>query len=161
MNRKLSPYELQLSKEILKLSKLNGSLIGSLEGILHLNIDSDIKIDIAETVREAKIASMQKELSTSNLCHKIVEICFNHFDIPVEKALSDSRKPNVIKPKYFSMYFMREELSLSDSDIGRYFNHNHASIIYAIKTMSGYIELDKAYKIEYKALKEKIKLIYI
>lgn len=161
MNRKLSPYELQLSREILKLSKLNGSLIGSLEGILHLNIDSNIKIDIAETVRDAKIASMQKELSTKNLCHKIVEICFDHFDIPVEKALSDSRKPNVIKPKYFSMYFMREELSLSDTNIGRYFNHNHASIIYALKTMSGYIELDKAYKLEYKELKEKIKEIYI
>ena len=59
------------------------------------------------------------------------------------------------------MYFMRKELSLSDTEIGRYFNNNHSSVIYALKTISGYIELDKNYKIEYKELKEKIKEIYI
>lgn len=160
MNRKPTTYEIQLSQEILKLSKLNGSLIGSLEGILHLNIDSEIKIEIANTIRDAKIYNMNKELNSRNLCHKIVEVCFNYFDVDVRKALAEDRKHNVIQAKHFSMFFMKEELNLTDSEIGRYFNNNHSTVIHAIKRMTGYVEMDKVYQKYYKEIKEDLKIIY-
>jgi chromosomal replication initiation ATPase DnaA len=161
MNKKLSSYEIELSREILKLNKLNGTLLGTLEGMLRLSLDSAVKVEIAETIREARIYNMQTALNTKNLSHKIVEICFDYYNINVEKALDDSRQTEIIKARNFAIHFMKVELNLSSTDISRYFNKTHATILHSLQVTKDRIDFDKAYIKEYKILKDKINSIYI
>lgn len=161
MHKKLTPYELTLTREIMKLNRLNGSLLGSLEALLRLDLDGDIKSEIGDVIKQCRLENMQNTLDQNNLSTKITTICFAHFNLPTEKALDDSREAEVIKAKYFGMYFMKEELNLSTSDIGRYFNKSHSTVIHALNKMKDYLEIDKSYVAEYEALKSKMKLIYI
>ena len=63
------------------------------------------------------------------------------------KALKNhTRKDEIVLSRQFIFYFMRKYTNSSLSKIASYYNKDHATVIYAIKTIRDRVETDKIFR---------------
>jgi chromosomal replication initiation ATPase DnaA len=85
----------------------------------------------------------------------IITIVYNHFDIPY--TVTKSRKQEFGMPMSISMYFARKYTILSYTDIGRYWNRDHATVLHNEKKVRTFMEVEKEYKRDILEIDEKLK----
>jgi competence CoiA-like predicted nuclease len=83
---------------------------------------------------------------------EIIQTVADYFNIPVESALTTSRKKEFVNVRAISMYFIKEKIrGISLYKIGTYFpgkakTKDHATVIFLINNVKCYMENDKCYK---------------
>lgn len=79
-------------------------------------------------------------------CTSIVNTICNHQDCDIDLVLTNTREGKITKCRQLCMYFVRKNTKLSLKEIGVLFNRNHATVLFAIKTVKNLCDTDKAYK---------------
>jgi hypothetical protein len=92
----------------------------------------------------------------------IIVIVSEYFKQPIDMVLSTCQKKEYVKVRQISMYFMRLYIkNIGLKTIGAQFpgkpNYkDHASVLYSVKKVNGYIEIDKYFKRDIDVLDKKI-----
>ena len=64
--------------------------------------------------------------------HVIQKVC-DYYHIDQESLKGNSRKPDVVVPRFMSQYLLKKEMNLTYKSIGNLFGRKHTSIIHAIQ----------------------------
>jgi len=97
------------------------------------------------------------KLTEITIIKKIEAVICGGERVSIEAIHTKSRKRELVLPRQIIMYFACElDESLSWAKIGEYFLKDHATAIYAHKTISNLIDTDKNIKIRMKRYKIKI-----
>lgn len=76
----------------------------------------------------------------------INEVC-RVYNITADEIRSDRRNSSVVLPRQIAMYIMSKETSMTQNEIGQYFSgKDHATVIYAIRTLKTKMETDHSIK---------------
>jgi predicted RNase H-like nuclease (RuvC/YqgF family) len=92
----------------------------------------------------------------------IIVIVSDYFNIPIDRVLSTCRKEEYVKVRHISMYFMKNYIKgIGLKEIGKNFPGktdyvDHATVLHGIKSVKGYIDVDKYYKRDIDILDTKI-----
>lgn len=83
----------------------------------------------------------------------IIKVC-EYFNMTKESLIlnNSSRMREYITVRQFIWYFLREHTRMSYSEIGSLFNKDHATALYAVKSLSGFLEFDKKTIEDYREL---------
>lgn len=77
---------------------------------------------------------------------RIISVVCNYFDVPQEQVIGTSRKREYVVARQMAMILMRENTTLSTTDIGSYFagegkgSKDHSTVIYACTTIRDSME---------------------
>lgn len=78
--------------------------------------------------------------------------------VPLLDMQSISRKKELVNARQIAMYLMKQRRAGSLVSIGRYFNRDHSTVIYAVQTVNDLMDTEKAYKKKVKEIDGKIGL---
>lgn len=70
----------------------------------------------------------------------------NHFKFEIWQLKGTSRKFEVTKARYIAIYEIRRSTTLSSIKIGKIFNRDHSTILYALDTYNDLLVFDKAFQ---------------
>ncbi len=87
---------------------------------------------------------------------KIQKVVAEHFGIKTSSLSDANRQKNIAKARQIAMYLAKTLTSDSLPKIGREFAKNHATVIYAVKSVQEMIEKDASFSKEIKVLEEKL-----
>jgi hypothetical protein len=90
------------------------------------------------------------------MIRKIESIICDGEGYTLEQIHNCSRKMGVKETRQLIMYFARKETDLSLDSIGGYFNKDHATVLNAIKVISGYIDTDSIFRTKIGTYQSKI-----
>ena len=76
----------------------------------------------------------------------IIEIASQESGIAVASIKSNSRHKSVIRPRHAAMYIARNLLGMPYQQLGRIFNRDHSSVIFAVKEADKRIWRDEKFK---------------
>ena len=77
----------------------------------------------------------------------IKEMVAEHYNIPVDKLGSKTRKQDVALARHLSIYFSKEYTKNSLKSIGKYFGgRDHSTILHSCKTIKDRMDTDVAFK---------------
>lgn len=132
--------------------ELEGALI-SLLAQSSLN-KKEITIDLAKVVVDKFIKNNTREI-TIDYIQKVVS---DYFNVPIELLISNSRKREAVLSRQFAMFFSKKLTKQSLASIGfQCGDKDHATVLYACKTISNLVETDKRYKVYVEELEKRIK----
>jgi chromosomal replication initiator protein len=87
----------------------------------------------------------------------IFQIVCNHYGFSVEHASRKTRKREVVEARQVSMYFAKHMTRDSLATIGmKIGGKDHATVLYACKTINNLIDSDKKFAEEIRSLYEKV-----
>lgn len=78
----------------------------------------------------------------------IVNIVCDLYNIYPKKIFQDTRKRELTKCRQISMYIARQLTELSLSEIGAYFNKDHATVLHSVKAVQKDIDTNRVFKTE-------------
>lgn len=78
------------------------------------------------------------------------------YNVNVSDILGDSRKQPLVMPRQIAMYLAHDITGLSLVEIGKVFNRDHTTVIYAREKIDGMAKADENFYQEISALSEKI-----
>lgn len=82
---------------------------------------------------------------------KIISIVNEYFDV---NCLENNRRKTTVMPRQIAMYYARLYTILSCEEVGMFFNRDHSSVSYSIKSVKNYIDVDKNFRADIKKLDE-------
>ncbi len=133
--------------------ELEGALI-SLLAQSSLN-NKVITLDLAKQMIDKFVKNTTREISIDF----IQKIVCDHFNIPVEKIASKTRKRDVVQARQLAMWFSKKLTKASLASIGAQCgNKDHATVLHACRTVSNLLETDKSYKSNILELEKKFKI---
>jgi len=106
-----------------------------------------------ETVRDvvAETVGMPSNLTTA----LIGEIISREFNVSYKDLQSRSRKKIITFPRQVAMYLGRKHTEESLDQIGKIFNRNHATVLYAVKVVSELCRCDTSVRRQVEILDQK------
>lgn len=87
---------------------------------------------------------------------KIISAVADEYGVTVDEILGESRKRKISDARLMSICLIRQKCKLTVNAIGEIFGRSHATICRDSKRMMELTEYDKATKLHYLHLKEKI-----
>ena len=81
---------------------------------------------------------ISKEMILKNVCE--------HFGVTQQELKARGRKRHLSDARSIISYFLKKNTKLSLTDIGKEIYRDHSTVIYYIKKVSGFIEMDKKYR---------------
>ena len=84
--------------------------------------------------------------SSKNKENIIEKVCL-HFDLEISQVYLKSRLRDIIEARSIIMYLLHKHLRMSCTDVGRVFNKDHATVLHACKKVSGFMDVDKSYRV--------------
>jgi len=107
-----------------------------------------------ETVRDvvAETVGMPSNLTTA----LIGEIISREFNVSYKDLQSRSRKKIITFPRQVAMYLGRKHTEESLDQIGKIFNRNHATVLYAVKVVSELCRCDTSVRRQVEILDQKM-----
>ena len=69
---------------------------------------------------------------------------------------SEKRKSEILIPRQVAMYIMREKLSISLNDTGKYFNRDHATVYSAVEKIGNKLKVDENFANDVKEITKRI-----
>ncbi|MDD3877806.1 MAG: chromosomal replication initiator protein DnaA [Bacteroidales bacterium] len=115
----------------------------------------EVNLDLAKQLINNIVKEVDKEVSI-DLIQKIV--C-DYFKVSVNMLNSTSRKREIVQARQLAMYFSKKHTKSSLQNIGtRCGNKDHATVLYACRTVNNLIETDKQFS---KSVEEIDKIILI
>lgn len=97
----------------------------------------------------------------------IINVVCNHFKLTKQTICSLSRREDIARARQICFYLYRVTYDKKDVTLinlpnlffGR--SQNHATVLYSIKTIAGFIEVDKGFKRLYEDIKKDIDFILL
>ncbi len=86
----------------------------------------------------------------------INKIVANYYHLKPEQMFSKTRQREICEPRQVSIFLMLEFVTKNKSEIGRFYDLNHATIINAEKRIEDIAEFDKNLRADLLFLREKI-----
>ena len=135
--------------------------IRELEGVLislmaHANLnDKEIDINLAKEVVQKFITQENKTVSVHNIAKLVAE----HFDVPLEKLNSKTRKRDIVIARQLSMFLAKNFTESSLKTIGHNFGgKDHSTVIYSIKTVQNLMDTDDVFRDTVEELEKKVEM---
>ncbi len=162
LEKKMENEGLELPKDVIEFICFNiKNNIRELEGVLisliaqsSLN-NRNIDLLLTKEVIENFINNISKEITVAN----IQSLVADHFDVPVEKLHSKTRKRSVVLARQLSMYLAKKLTKQSLKAIGKTFGgRDHSTVIYSINAVKDLIDTDAIIRQTVKELEKKIKM---
>lgn len=91
---------------------------------------------------DAKDYIGEQEQKIGSTIEKIVAVVAKFYNLKPEKMKKRTRKAEIIKPRQVAIYLLRDMIGLSFPSIGRIFNLDHTTILYAFEKISDSIDKD-------------------
>ena len=115
----------------------------------------EITIDVINKCLKSKITAVK---SVGNISiDKIMEIVANYYDLTVPDIRGKKRTQSTAIARQIAMYLSTQYTRLSTTQIGKYFNKEHGTIIHAAKKIKKRIDEDKKLKSEVINIENRIK----
>lgn len=150
LNKKAHQDGIRLEKEII--SYMAENIVGSvreLEGALislmaHATlIKEELTLDFAKSKINQLIKKPKKDITISY----IKKVVCDYYGVKLEDITTKSRKQEIVQARQVAMYFAKKYTKASLSTIGAEIgNKDHATVLYAHKTVNNLQETDKLYK---------------
>ena len=103
----------------------------------------EYSIELAQSIIEKSVKNSQCDLTIDH----IQQIIADYFNLDIESLHSKTRKRNVVQARQLAMFFSKKytksPLSTIGSQIGQ---RDHATVLYACKTVENLIETDREFK---------------
>jgi len=141
-------------------SKISSS-VRDLDGAIRKLLANKMLADEEITIEAAK--TIAYEYSKNNVvsgisAEKIQKAVAAHYEINLASLSANTRAIKIARPRQIAMYLAKHLTNASLPQIGREFgNKNHATVIYAIKSVQKSIDSDAAFAREIKAIEDKIR----
>jgi chromosomal replication initiator protein len=133
--------------------ELEGALISMLAQATLNN--KEITLEVAESILGKINKAKKKEYTIDGIQKTICE----HFDMPVVNLQSKTRKREIVQARQIAMYFCKSLTNASLASIGSQIgNKDHATVLYACKTVNNLIEMDKNFKAQIEQIDNKLRL---
>ncbi len=140
-------------------SKITSS-VRDIDGALRKLMANKIFAGEEISLQAAKnIALEYSKASLNNIItiEKIQKAVAEHYEIKVSSLTSSTRERSIARPRQIAMYLAKQLTSDSLPKIGKALgNKNHATVIYAIKTVMQMMESDALFSREVKEIQDKI-----
>lgn len=152
----------EIDGKILELlaSKISSS-VRDLDGALRKLLANKFLANEEITLDNARIiaAEYSKISATTGISiEKIQKVVATHYEIKVTSLLANTRSRSIARPRQIAMYLAKTLTNASLPQIGRELgNKNHATVIYAIKSVQENIEKDAVFAREIKSLEDAIR----
>lgn len=134
--------------------------VRDLEGVLisllaHSTLtDVPIEIELAEKIIN-RIVNVTKK---TNTVEKIRDAVCEYFSVSLEDIFTKSRKREIVQARQIAMYLSKQMTQSSLSYIGNAIGkRDHATVLYACKTVNDLMEIDKSFRNKVKEIEEKLK----
>ena len=124
-------------------------------GVKHRDLDGAIRKIAANSILEEEQISKEmidnilqeyNNCSQGNISVKsIKKVISTYFSIKVSLFSEANRSKDVAKARQIAMYFSKTLTSLSLPKIGKEFNKNHATVLYAVKAIEKEMEKDASF----------------
>ncbi len=162
LEAKMSQEGLDLPYDVIEFISYNiKNNIRELEGVLISLVAQstlnrrEIDLDLAKEVIKNFVSQMSKEI-TVDFIQKLVA---DHFDVPVEKLKSQTRKRGIVIARQLSMYLAKNLTNKSLKAIGENFGgRDHSTVIYSCKAVQDLLDTDMIFKDTVADLEKKIKM---
>lgn len=133
--------------------ELEGALISMLAQATLNN--KEITLEVAESILGKINKAKKKDYTIDGIQKTICE----HFEMPVENLQSKTRKREIVQARQIAMYFCKSLTNASLASIGSQIgNKDHATVLYACKTVNNLIEMDKSFKAQIDQINTKLRL---
>jgi len=152
----------EIDGKILELlaSKISSS-VRDLDGALRKLLANKFLANEEITLDSARLIAAEyskTSASTGISIEKIQKAVAAHYEIKVASLLANTRSRNIARPRQIAMYLAKTLTSSSLPQIGRELgNKNHATVIYAVKSVQEMIEKDVVFAREIKRLEDVIR----
>ena len=114
-----------------------------------------IDLDLVREVVDQFVIHESREISVENIKRLVAE----HFELPLEKLQSSTRKRNVVIARQLSMYLAKNYTTNSLKSIGHEFGgKDHSTVIYSIKAVKDLMDTDLLFKDTVSQLEKKVQL---
>lgn len=134
--------------------------IREMEGVLNSLLAQSIlnkktiTMELARKMIDQIVHNSVKEISIDY----IQKVICDHFDLPVDKINSNTRRREVVTARQLAMYFAKKHTKASLASIGNQCGkRDHATVLHAYKTVNNLLETDKNFKLMVEELEKKIK----
>jgi len=91
---------------------------------------------------------------------RVVMIVAIYFNTTPGRIKEHSRLRNIVVPRQVCMFYMHHLLGMSFTDIGKYFNKNHATVMYALQAVENLKFFDRSFKGEMYGLDRLLNMKY-
>jgi len=150
----------EIDEKILELiaAKINSSirdLDGAIRKLITAKIFGQEEITL-ETAKSVIAEYININKSSEISINKIKKIVATHFDIKINALSEANRQQAIAKARQIAMFLSKTMTTQSLPNIGREFAKNHATVIYAVKSVQKMVEKDAILAKEIKLLEEKI-----
>ena len=156
----MSGEEIDIKILELLASKITSS-VRDLDGALRKLLANKFLANEEITIEGARLiaAEYSKVSALSGISiAKIQKIVAEHYEIKIASLLSNTRSRAIARPRQIAMYFAKNMTDSSLPQIGRELgNKNHATVIYAIKSVQENIDKDPVFANKIKALEDLIR----
>ena len=115
----------------------------------------EITIDVINKCLKNNLTAIKSVGSIS--IDKIMEIVANYYDLTVIDIRGKKRTQSIAIARQIAMYLSTQYTRLSTTQIGKYFNKEHATILHAAKTIKKRMDIDKKLKSEVINIENRIK----
>lgn len=114
-----------------------------------------INIDLAKQVIQNFIKKINREVTVDS----IKDLVANHFNVPVDKLQSQTRKRSIVIARQLSMYLAKNLTNKSLKSIGENFGgRDHSTVIYSCKAVRDLMDTDLIFKDTVAELEKKVQL---
>ena len=114
-----------------------------------------IDIDLAKQVIQNFIKKINREVTVDS----IKDLVANHFNVPVDKLQSQTRKRSIVIARQLSMYLAKNLTNKSLKSIGENFGgRDHSTVIYSCKAVRDLMDTDLIFKDTVAELEKKVQL---
>lgn len=92
----------------------------------------------------------------SDITQKVIKTVAEFYKINWLELMSRRRTREVADARQIAMYLIRNNSKLGVVEIGRLFNRDHSTVIYATQTVQDLIDTDKSYRFNVKEIEKKL-----
>lgn len=160
LQKKFDTLRLNVDENIVQFlaEKINGT-VRDLEGVVS-NIGFKVRqnnknadLEMAAEILEEHFSNSYKTISTEQIVKKVSA----YYSIPIETLRLKGRgSKEAVLARQVAMYFIRGLLHKSFDYIGKYFNRNHATALYACKMVNAKIKKEIEFNLEVKKIKKNL-----
>jgi chromosomal replication initiator protein len=91
--------------------------------------------------------------------NSIITLVANTLEIAEADILSHNRTREIVDARYIAMKIIRDNYKLSLISIGKMFNNDHTTVIYALNQVSDLMETNKQFQDKFKKVSKQLMLI--
>ena len=113
----------------------------------------EIDVDLAREVIEKFVTQISKEVTVDSIKNLVAD----HFEMPVEKLQSKTRKRSIVIARQLSMYLAKKLTNKSLKAIGAKFGgRDHSTVIYSCNAVQDLMDTDTIFKDTVQELEKKV-----